>query len=287
MNRSTTTLLAIACCVLPVRTSWSQEVLRTINWQELAAARALSAGTVVTAPEGIAGPSLRIAHQGPAPATFPLVTIERPGITAARYALRGRVKYDGVAAGSYLELWNHLPDGAFFSRTLDPSGPLGRLEGSSSWREFVLPFFNREGGSPPSRLVLNLVLQGAGTVEIGPLQLVQFQAGDDPFAQNSAWWNNRQAGVLGALAGSVLGLIGALVGWLGSTGRARSFVFGTTRAIAWIGLGLLLLGVFALASGQPYAVYYPLLLVGILSAVFGFLIPRSLRVRYEQQASTG
>jgi hypothetical protein len=112
----------------------------------------------------------------------------------ARYALRGRVKYNGVATGSYLEMWNYLSEGAFFSRSLDRSGPMGRLEGSSDWRIFVLPFMNRDGGSPPDKLVLNLVMMGAGTVEIGPLELVQFAAGEDPLADSSAWWSDRQAG---------------------------------------------------------------------------------------------
>ena len=48
---------------------------------------------------------------------------------------------------------------------------MGRLDGSSPWRDFVLPFFNQEGGEPPDKLVFNLVLTGPGTVEIGPLSL--------------------------------------------------------------------------------------------------------------------
>jgi hypothetical protein len=287
MSRSASFALAFACCFVSARVGWSEEVIRRIDWQELAAGGALASGIVVTVPEGIAGPSVRVVHQGPTSATFPLVTIDRPAITAPRYAIRGRARYEGVAAGSYLELWNHLPDGAFFSRTLDPSGPMGRFEGSSPWRGFVLPFFNKEGGAAPTRLVLNLVLRGAGTVEIGPLELVQFAPGDDPFAESTAWWSSQQGGVLGAIAGSALGLVGALVGWFASTGRAGGFVFVTLRVLAWAGVGAALLGVVALASDQPYAVYYPLLLVGTLAAVFGFLLPRSLRVRYGQQAPTG
>ena len=59
---------------------------------------------------------------------------------------------------------------------------MGRLDGSSGWRTFVLPFTNREGGAAPQKLVVNVVLQGAGTVEIGPLEIVQFAAGEDPLA---------------------------------------------------------------------------------------------------------
>ena len=261
---------------------WSEEVVRSIRWQELAAAKRLTSGTVVAAPAGAEGPTLRVVHEGRASATFPLVTIERPGITAARYALRGRVRYDGVASGSYFEMWNHLSEGAFFSRSLDQSGPMGRLEGSSGWRAFVLPFFNREGGSPPEKLVFNLVMTGAGTVEIGPLELVQFAADEDPFANSTAWWSDRQAGILGGIAGSALGILGAVIGWLGSTARAKGFVLGTLKGIAWLGIGALASGALGLAVGQPYAVYYPLVLLGTISAALGFFLPRSLSKRYEE-----
>jgi hypothetical protein len=282
MNRSRRALLAVACSLLLSRTVWSEAVVRSIRWQDLAAANTLASGTVVAAPEGAEGPSLRIVHEGRAPITFPLVIIERPGISASRYAFRGRVKYENVASGSYLEMWNHLSEGSFFSRSLDQGGPIGRLEGSSGWRAFVLPFFNQEGGSPPQKLVLNLVMAGAGTVEIGPLELVQFAADEDVFADSTAWWTDRQAGILGGIIGSVLGILGAVVGWLGSVARARGFVLGTLKGIAGLGIVALGVGAFALAVGQPYAVYYPLGLFGTICAALGFLLPRTLSKRYEE-----
>ena len=282
MNPSKSALLAVACCLLLASTVWGEEVVRRIDWQELKTANALKSGAVVTDREGAEGPSLRVVHEGNVPVTLPLVTIERPEIRTARYALRGRVKYERVAAGGYLEMWNYLSEGAFFSRALDQNGPMRRLEGSSGWRTFVLPFFNREGGSPPDKLVLNLVLAGAGTVELGPLELVQFATDEDPLADSTAWWSDRQAGVLGGIGGSVLGVLGAVVGWLGSAGRAKGFVLKTLRGIAWLGIGALLLGGVAIRGGQPYAVYYPLILCGALSAALGFSLPRSLSKRYEE-----
>ncbi|MDH4063191.1 MAG: hypothetical protein OEW19_02240, partial [Acidobacteriota bacterium] len=157
MTWSRTALLTIAGGMLLSHAVWAEDLVRSIAWQELAAAQRLKSGTVVAAPSGTAAPVLRVVHEGTTPATLPLVTIERPGITSARYALRGRVRYEGVAAGSYLEMWSRLPDGAFFSRTLATSGPMGRLDGSSEWRTFVLPFANREGGAPPKSLDFNLV----------------------------------------------------------------------------------------------------------------------------------
>jgi hypothetical protein len=180
----------MACFVLPASPAGSEEIVRRIEWQQLAAANNLRSGTVVTRPEGADGPTLRLVHERNVPVTFPLVTIERPAIRTSRYAIRGRVKYEGLTAGGYLEMWNHLPEGAFFSRTLDQIGPMQRLVGSSGWRPFVLPFFNRDGGSPPQRLVLNLVLAGAGTVELGPLELVQFGATENPLGGSEPRWDD-------------------------------------------------------------------------------------------------
>lgn len=281
MNGTSRTLLAVACCLSAPHTARGEEVVRSIGWQELAAANRLTSGAVVAAAEGASGPILRVVNREPVPSTFLLATIERPGIGTARYALRGRVRYEGVAAGSYLEMWNHLSEGAFFSRTLAPSGPLGRLDGSSGWRAFLLPF-DGEGGSPPDKLVFNLVMTGTGTVEIGPVELVQFAASEDLLADSEAWWSDRQGGMLGGVVGSAIGLLGAVVGWLGSTARAKNFVLGTLKGMAWLGVGALALGVSAFALGQPYAVYYLLLLVGAISAILGFTLPRSLSKRYEE-----
>lgn len=271
----------VLCCAVS-SPAWSQQVVRSIDWREVAAANRLATGTVVERPEGVDGPSLRVVHRGPEPATLRLLTIERPPIRTARFALRGRVKYDGVAAGSYLEMWTTLAEGAFFSRTLEPQGPMGRLDGTSGWRTFLLPFTNREGGSPPVTLVLNVVMAGAGTVEIGPLELVQFQSGEAVRSDPAAWWTARQAGVAGGIVGTLLGVLGATLGWLGSRGRAKGLVLGTLETIAWLGVGSLALGGWAVAARQPYDVVYPLLLIGTLTAALGFGLPRTLTKRYEE-----
>jgi hypothetical protein len=277
MNRSRRALLGVGFCLLVSPAARGEEVIRSVRWDEVEAAGRLGSGAVVE------GSNLRVVHDKPVPATFSLATVERPGIDKARYALRGRVKHHGVAAGSHLEMWNHLPDGAFFSRALDRSGPMGRLDGSSGWRDFVLPFFNREDGSPPQKLVFNLVLTGAGSVEIGPLELVQFEPNEDVLARSGGWWTEQQAGVLGAVAGSAIGILGTVVGWLVSCGRAKSFVLATLQLLGWLGVGALVSGVFALARGQTYAVVYPLLLAGVISAALGFSLRGAVSRRYEER----
>jgi len=62
----------------------------------------------------------------------------------------------------------------------------------------------------------------------------------------------------------------------------RSLVIGAMVTLTVIGTAVLVLGLCALLSGQPYGVYYPLLLAGGLDAViFGALIPVARR-RYTE-----
>src|SRR5207245_437754 len=104
-----------------------------------------------------------------------------------------------VEGSGYLEMWSRFPQGRFFSRTLEASGPLGSLRGSSDWRPFVLPFFNGPGGAPPQELTVGVVLPGRGTVAVGPLRLVQFADDENPLAAGGAWWGGRAGGLVGAV----------------------------------------------------------------------------------------
>lgn len=98
-----------------------------------------------------------------------------------------------------------------------------------------------------------------------------------------AWWSDQTAGWVGGIGGSIVGLLGGLIGTLGGLGKARRFVTALTASMIGLGVVCLLTGVVALAVAQPYAVYYPLLLGGvILTAVCGGVWP-ALRKGYEQR----
>ena len=89
-----------------------------------------------------------------------------------------------------------------------------------------------------------------------------------------------QAGLVGGIAGSPLGLIGATIGTLAGLGRGRRVVSALLIAMIAVGSVSLLLGIVALMLRQPYAVCYPLFLLGILSTVLGGAMFPVMKQRY-------
>ncbi len=218
-----------------------------------------------------------------------LIELPDPAISSPVYALKGMVRYENVRGDGYLQLDSHFGEaGTFFSKSLAAAGPLGMLSGSSDWRPFVLPFYanspdQSDGASPnPEKLALSLFLPGSGTVSIGEVGLYQYASGEDPLQSTGQWFGYRGTALLGGIGGTLIGLWGALIGVVSSRGKARRFVLGSANVLLVIGIASVVGGVVALATAQPYTVYFPLLLIGIiLVAVIG-KIRSSLSVRYEQ-----
>ena len=141
-----------------------------LRWDELQKQRRIGAGAVLPPERGLSFHRLRVEGRQ-APSRVTVLTIEQPNVAGPRYVLTGQVRYEGVEGNGYLELWNHFPDGGqYFSRTLADVGPLMKLQGTSGWRPFTLPF-DATGAPPPTKLVLNVVLPARGVVFLGPLRL--------------------------------------------------------------------------------------------------------------------
>ena len=196
------------------------------------------------------------------------------------YALVGEVKYEQVRGDGYLEMWNDfsplkpgMPEGHYFSRTLGISGEMGKLIGTSDWRKFMLPFDRTGTSNLPVRLEFNLFLPAQGTVYLGSMKLVEF-SGSFSAGRSSpiGWWSDRTSGLVGGVGGATLGCLASLLAWLASRGRARAFVLTTLKALISLGVVLSVAGVAALGLHQPYAVWFVLLLPGVL--LVGIFIPR-------------
>jgi len=206
--------LAAAVLVVSAPSAWGSEPPVKVDWNQTAplSGRVID-GTVEVTSSGTGG-------------TFPLVAIDEPAIAGDGYALTGRVRYQGVAGVGFLEMWSVFPDGGrYFSRTLANDGPQARISGDSGWRDFELPFF-LEGSERPVRLELDLVLPGTGRVWVGPLELTS------PGATSSAWWSDRTGGLIGGIAGSLIGITGAIVG-VGAANRLSAVRWGIARRIVW------------------------------------------------------
>lgn len=276
--------------VLVCSTFAGAEQLNSMCWKELEKANRLKAGTVADDSDSECG-VLRIESTSTSGTWIEVLTIDNPGVNQEAYAIRGQIRYEKMEGNSYLEMLNYFGGpGPYFSRTLADSGPSKKLRGSSPWRDFIIPFFINDGSKrTPARLDLNIQFAGRGSVWLRSVELVQFadaksvmQGGFSPPSHKSgAWWSDKMAGLIGGIAGSILGVMGALVGTLCSLGRARRVAQATAYLMLAVGLASLSTGIIALSNGQPYSVYYPLLLVGVIGTVIPLLISRSISSRFQ------
>lgn len=103
-----------------------------------------------------------------------------------------------------------------------------------------------------------------------------------PPVATTAWWSDRAAGLIGGIGGTIIGLLGGLIGVLTSMGKARGFVIGLARGLIVFGAASFIFGLVAVAKGQPYAVYYPALLVGFILTLMMGLNIRTIEARYRE-----
>lgn len=284
MNR----MVLIASLLVVVSAGCEKEKGREINATTLDFSGELPNGVRLISGDGASVPDyLVIENVNPTAQTFRIASIESPGVTNPTYAIMGEVRYAGVSGNAYLMMDNYFPDGGpFFSKGLDSRG-VGKITGDSDWRSFSLPFFcvaedGVDSGKRPIKIELLMVMPGSGTVYLRNVRLSQFKSGLGPFRITSQWWSASQAGLVGGSAGGSFVCLGGLIVYLASKGRGRGFVVASLIGMMVVGVASLILGVVALGSSQPHAVYNPLLLFGVLLTALPAVQLPNVRRRYAE-----
>lgn len=140
-----------------------------------------------------------------------LLTIEKPTVPGHQYRLIGKIKFENVDGEGYVEMLNRFPGrGEFFTRTLAEGSAMGKIVGSSDWRDLELPFMS-EPGLLPDRLTINLMLPGRGKVWITPLRMdaLPALAGDGSGGSERGGWLDLFVVLLFVAGLVVCGLLGA------------------------------------------------------------------------------
>lgn len=269
-----------------VQTASAQEMLGEYKWKD---AGNLPKGAVLTTVDG--REVLKIENTNSTPLQVNLLTITNPKVTAMVYGISGELKYEAVEGQGYIELWNYFPsdkpgqpEAQYFSRTLAENGLTEAIQGTSGWRGLWLPFDRTGASQPPTRLQVNLVLRGHGTVWLGPIKLMQLPKVKSAASllHPNAWWSGRTAGASFGSAGAIVGCLGGLCGWLAARGKARRFVVGTLWLFMALGTSSALIGFIALAIGQPFFVWSPLLFMALILLAIAPVNLRQFRRQYEE-----
>lgn len=106
--------------------------------------------------------SIRVATLSPT--TVCLGEVDSPDVENARLVYSAKVKTD-LEGAAYLEMWAHLGTGRYFSRGMNDT-----VEGKSGWKSIRTPFIFQKG-QRPEKIILNLVINGRGTVWIDDVVL--------------------------------------------------------------------------------------------------------------------
>jgi hypothetical protein len=285
------TSLLLCLFVLPSAAQESQppkglKIIHVYDWKEL---NLQVPGSEIISTGG--APILKIETTNDQPLEVSLLTITNPAIIKRAGSFWFDVKYDfpGRKATDYgdnletdyngygkqfrnrLELFSSFPPAAPGGDETT-GGVFNAFGGTHNWRRVVSTW-----GGLPTRLELKLFLRESGTFYLRPIQVV-----DAPHNANGSWWPPEQAGLIGGIGGSAIGCLGGLIGWLAGRGRARKFVLTTVKALIGAGVFLMIAGLAAVLLNQPYAVWYVLLLPGVILVLVFSLNFHSIQRRYDE-----
>lgn len=178
--------------------------------------------------------------------------------------------WDSASLSLYQTIPPYAPGGD--EHTNVAYGHLG-LAGTMNWAREDLNIDRSQIAGLPNQLELKLIYVPAhGTIYLRPIKLIGVAG---------TWWSPQMGAQVGGISGSLIGCLGALIGILASLGKARRFVLTTTVLLIVVGILLVIIGIIAVASEQPYAVWYPLLLGGAILTFVLSINLYSIKRRYD------
>lgn len=82
----------------------AEEIVRDLTWDRLSQGGRVVGGEVLPPAGAAAFTQLRVENAQGQPRIVPVLVIESPAISGARYAITGQVRYEGVEGDGYLEM---------------------------------------------------------------------------------------------------------------------------------------------------------------------------------------
>lgn len=88
--------------------------------------------------------------------------------------------------------------------------------------------------------------------------------------------------IAGGVGGGLFGCLCAAAGVLASRGKGKGFINAVMCVSILYGIGNLVAGILAVIQKQPYEIFYPFLMIGILFSVLSIPLHFVFRHRYAQ-----
>ncbi len=113
--------------------------------------------------------------------------------------------------------------------------------------------------------------------------ILQSPDNTDKVETTQAWWNGRTSGLIGAGVGILGGIFGTGIGICSNIRKTRSVANILLLIMPILGIACIPVALFALILRQPFHVWYPLLLPGLLFTVLGFAFGPMVKKRWNDE----
>lgn len=218
-------------------------------------------------------------------ANVPLGVFPIEGMESETYALQLLVDHNLSGSPAYFEMWTSLNSGGqFFSKTLATRGLMAHLDGVVTDRDVLIPASLEGSSETASKCSLAIVLPSGGQVTIRKARMLDLPAGLSIVTSvPGQWFPSWFGGVLGGVFGVIAGCLGSFYAYSCRSGMMWSTMQYFPIVLGVVGGVVLLAGVAALVVRQPYHVWYPLMLLGVIALA----VAPAIRWQTQRQFASG